>query len=127
MPLHVYTAQLGTYQGPDALDVTIKSSTGLGRVFAPTRWDMVMGVKRGRVNQEAYQQWYLDVLRDSYRRHRQEWDTLLSRRRVVLLCYCPPGAFCHRLILADVLGKLGAELRGELPPRLEQRRRQSAR
>lgn len=43
------------------------------------------------------------------------WKRLLARPRVVLACYCPVGARCHRLLLAKVLGKLGATLKGELP------------
>jgi len=36
MALAVYTGQLGTYRGSDGLDITLKSSHGLGRMFAPT-------------------------------------------------------------------------------------------
>jgi hypothetical protein len=50
MTLAVYTGQLGKYGGVDGLDITLKTSRGLGRTFAPTAWDMVVGVKRGKVS-----------------------------------------------------------------------------
>ena len=42
------------------------------------------------------------------------WTRLLARPRVAIACYCAPGARCHRLLLARILGKLGATLKGEL-------------
>jgi hypothetical protein len=118
MALIVYTAQLrrSWQEDPDALDVTIKSSRGLGAVFAPDNWEMVMGVKQGAVPSGVYRDWYLGMLRRSYRQERAQWEALLARQRAVLLCYCPPGQFCHRQILADVLTKLGADYRGEILP-----------
>ncbi|MBI2534828.1 MAG: hypothetical protein HYW03_21825, partial [Deltaproteobacteria bacterium] len=99
--LRVYTAQIGKYHGADALDVTIKSAPPEGRPFAPDRWDMVLGAKRGRVSADAYRTYYLDLMRTSYQRHRQAWATLLARDEVTLLCYCPASTtFCHRHILA---------------------------
>lgn len=114
MAVQVSTGQLGRYRGPDGLDITIKSSRGLGRTFAPPSWDMVLGVKRGTVSELHYRDWYLNVLRTSYRTQPRAWQQLLALPKVVLLCYCRPGTFCHRHLLADVLGKLGAELHGEV-------------
>lgn len=118
MALIVYTAQMSRSwkEDPDALDVTIKSSRGLGTVFAPDSWEMVMGMKQGVVPSGVYRDWYLGVLRRSYSQARARWEAVLARQRAVLLCYCPPGQFCHRQILAEVLTKLGAEYRGELLP-----------
>ena len=58
---------------------------------------------------------YVEEMRQSYRAHRDAWDALLARPRVVLCCYCVDPARCHRALLADILGKLGADVRGELP------------
>lgn len=44
------------------------------------------------------------------------WTWLLAQEEVVLLCYCPRAAICHRTLLASVLGKLGAVVRGEVEP-----------
>ena len=114
MAVHVYTGQLGRYRGTDGLDITLKSSRGLGRAFAPIAWEMVLGVKRGTVSESQYRDWYLAVLRTSYRTHPSAWQQLLALPKVVLLCYCRAGTFCHRHLLAEVLGKLGAEIHGEV-------------
>ena len=113
--LRVYTAQIGKYHGADALDITIKSAPPDGRPFAPDRWDMVLGAKRGRLSQDAYHAYYLDLMRASYRQHREEWADLLARDEVTLLCYCTPTVpFCHRHILArEILPALGARYSGE--------------
>lgn len=58
---------------------------------------------------------YLAEMRISYRRLRPAWSALLARPRVVLVCYCTDAARCHRTLLAGILGKLGADVRGELP------------
>src|SRR2546422_6551753 len=95
--LRVYTGQIGKYHGADALDIRIKSAPPEGRPFAPDRWDMVLGAKRGRVSQDAYRAYYLDLMRESYRQHGRRGP----RDEVTLLCYCPsPMPFCHRRILA---------------------------
>ncbi len=47
--------------------------------------------------------------------HRNAWDRLLVRRRVVLLCYCETRALCHRRLLAEILVRMGAVDAGELP------------
>ncbi|HEY8531125.1 MAG TPA: hypothetical protein VIL08_02645 [Limnochorda sp.] len=113
----VYTGSLRLLrlrQDPDLLDVTIKTGR---RTFAPS-WEIVMGHKRGVVSDEAYIRRYLAMLRESYRRNRSEWEELLGRERVVLACYCVPGArFCHRYILAEVLERLGAEMGQEIVAR----------
>ncbi|MGH7308148.1 MAG: DUF488 family protein, N3 subclade [Candidatus Rokuibacteriota bacterium] len=113
--LRVYTAQIGKYHGADGLDITIKSASPEGRPFAPDRWDMVLGAKRGRLSPEAYRTYYFDLMRASYRLHQEAWAHLLARDEVTLLCYCAPTAsFCHRRILArDMLPALGAQYCGE--------------
>jgi ribA/ribD-fused uncharacterized protein len=114
MALVVYTGQVGRYRAADGLDITLKSSRGLGRTFAPPQWDMVRGVQRGTVSEAQYREWYLEVLRASFRTRQAAWQHVLQQPQVVLLCYCRPGEFCHRQILAEVLGKLGAEVKGEV-------------
>lgn len=113
--LRVYTAQIGKYHGADGLDITIRSAPPEGRPFAPDRWDMVLGAKRGRLSQEAYRTYYLDLMRASYRHHQEAWAHLLARDEVTLLCYCAPKvSFCHRRILArEILPALGARYCGE--------------
>ena len=62
----------------------------------------------------------------SYRTRRAEWDALLARERVTIVCFCPDPAYCHRSLAAGFLAKCGVDYRGELteadrvppPPRL---------
>lgn len=57
---------------------------------------------------------YVEEMRASYRRHREEWERLLARPRVVLACKCKAPERCHRTILATmILPKLGAAYYGE--------------
>lgn len=57
---------------------------------------------------------YAAEMRLSFREHRQAWDKLLKRPRVVLVCYCPDRERCHRGLLAGILAKCGAVDKGEL-------------
>jgi len=84
------------YRGEDRFDITRK--TGM-LAFAPT-WDMVMGVKDGTLSEEGYTEQYRALLDRSRRTHRAEWKALLGAGQVTLVCFCPPGAFCHRRLLA---------------------------
>lgn len=89
------------YNGADKLDITIKSGN---RVFAPT-WDMVMDHKKRRLSDKEYTNKYIEMMRISWARHADEWYWLLGQEIVTLCCYCPPGAFCHRHILKQLLEK----------------------
>jgi uncharacterized protein YeaO (DUF488 family) len=127
--LQIYTAQIkytNLYeikQNKDTLDVTIKSGKDIkslkapdeiaGKVFAPS-WGMVMGHKNLRLTDEQYTQMYYKLMRQNYKNNREEWEKLLAREKVVLLCYCYSGAFCHRYLLKDMLVKAGAEYKGEI-------------
>lgn len=110
MPVHVYTAQRDWYRGRDVLDLT--RVTVRSRAFLCG--NITECVSARTVEQHAREQ-YLACLRASYRRHRLLWQTVLTRSRVVIVCSCPPGVrTCRRYVLADVFGKLGASLGGEL-------------
>lgn len=107
--LAVHTAQFG-YPGGDRLDITRKSGD---HTFAPT-WGLINAAKRGDVNWPKYVEEYTQQMRDSYRRNRPLWDLLLEAPRVVLVCYCPDPAYCHRTVLGKILAKLGAHFYGEI-------------
>jgi uncharacterized protein YeaO (DUF488 family) len=53
-------------------------------------------------------------MRLSYKENRKRWDELLNQDEVVLVCFCKAGDFCHRVLLAEILVKLGAEYKGEI-------------
>lgn len=94
-----------SYSGKDGLDITVKSGKGIGTVFAPT-WDMVMGVKQGRITEAEYTEQFLNLLRERYRRDEAAFTEVLNREQIVLLCYCRAGVFCHRHLVVDVLEKI---------------------
>lgn len=88
------------------LDVTVKSGD---RVFAPT-WPMVMGYKNGTLSEAQYTADYVSLMTSSYRENKERWLEVLNMGEVTLLCYCKPGAFCHRTILAQLLEATGPSL-----------------
>jgi hypothetical protein len=108
--LKVFTAQYG-YNGEERLDTTVKTGANW---LAPT-WDIVMGHKNFKINDEQYTEQYLQMLNLSMERNPDAWIGLLRRRKVVLVCYCGAArCFCHRYVLALVLEKLGAQYMGEM-------------
>lgn len=94
----VWTAQY-QYKGPDRLDITVK--TGI-KAFAPT-WKMVMKSKQGELSEEEHTEQYMALLRKSWKENRAEWENLLGMAEVTLVCFCRPGEFCHRVLLAKLL------------------------
>ncbi len=101
--MDIYTAQY-RYAGPDRLDITVsKKNDTWGRAFAPT-WSMVMSHKNGTLTDEAYTEQYRALMMGVATSYALEhWAYLLTLKRVVFVCFCPPPAFCHRVILADMI------------------------
>jgi hypothetical protein len=109
--VNIYTAQFN-YSGPDRLDITVKSDIYPGNLFAPT-WDMVKAYKAKQINDWQYTvQWFslmvvrFHVISDS---SRGTLNTILLEHpeNLVLVCYCPSGAFCHRILAAQMLHCMG--------------------
>lgn len=76
-----------------------------------------MGLKSGRITDEAYTDAYRQLLNESWKAHRKLWMEFIEQEGSFALgCYCtrhsarsvrPDGTFfCHRFLLADVLVKL---------------------
>lgn len=107
--LKVFTSRI-SYRGKDRWDITVKTGS---KIFAPS-WKIVMDYKNGKISEQEYTFNYCGMMKNSYKEHRSDWDALLSKDKIVLCCYCPAGAFCHRLLLAKILVKLGAEYEGEI-------------
>jgi uncharacterized protein YeaO (DUF488 family) len=108
----VYTGRISLKSHPAAVDTTMKSGSGVGRVFAPTK-QLVFGHKAGQ-GDSRFQSWkpltdaeytmqYLDLLRSRFRQNPQPFRNLLEREEVILLCYCKAHGFCHRYILAETV------------------------
>ena len=106
--MNLYTASIN-YKGEDRLDISVKTGN---LIYAPT-WDLVMGIKKGFIDKDKYIRSYMKMMRISYNHHRLEWNELLSKDEVTLVCYCHRNTFCHRYILAYMLTRLGAVYMGE--------------
>jgi hypothetical protein len=120
--LRVATARID-YDGPDRLDVTRQGNDPLGLLFAPSFSILGPFAAKQHLNLVTDEDWhdyarrYTEEMRGSYRENAAEWQRLLSRDRVVLVCYCVDFEFCHRKLLArEILPALGAEAGPELPP-----------
>lgn len=112
MALKVFTSQY-RYSGPHRLDITVKGKDPVGKVFAPT-WNMVTRYKADS-NDEEYIKEFHKLILASFELYSDVWlEDLLKRKYVVLVCFCPAGAFCHRTLVADYLTQLGAEYIGEI-------------
>lgn len=117
MTLRVHSARI-SYGGPDRLDVTRKSGTG-GLFLAPS-WAILRPAINDRraglpFDWARYVEAYIAEMRESYRWYRTEWQELLSRDRVTLVCYCTDPIQCHRHLLRErILPALGAVDAGEV-------------
>ena len=76
------------------LDISVGSSHGPARVFAPT-WDMVLAYKRNQITAKQYMYQYTAILC----KLDQSVFYNLAKRDRHLKCYCPNGTFCHTYLL----------------------------
>lgn len=104
--MRLYTIQLSQWRLAKELDIplldtTVKSGVAAGNgLFTPT-WEIVTGVKSGEITEAEYTEQYLILMRESYLNNRQRWLDVCQMPVVAIACYCPPGTFCHRHLLAD--------------------------
>lgn len=109
--LKVWTAQY-RYNGNDHIDITVKSAKYPWNVFAPT-WEMVMEYKR-TLDENTYTNAYDTIVDKAFEMHAKTLSDLLkSDRTITLVCFCRPGDFCHRVLLAKHFESLGATYFGE--------------
>jgi uncharacterized protein YeaO (DUF488 family) len=130
----IYTSRVG-YRGLDRLNITVKSGSGAGRLFAPT-WELVGGIKHQEtagqdarwakyapLTQDEYSAGYNALVRARYQTAAAPFLELLERERLTLCCYCAAGRFCHRHLAVDILEKIAVAQGlsfvrgGELPMR----------
>lgn len=111
----IFTAQMAV-PDDDALDITVGTKDKAGKVLAPT-WELVGGHKAHNghekfvgkhepLDDDQYTAQYKALLRERWKENRQAFINLVKRDRLVLKCYCRPGAFCHRHIALDVLDRV---------------------
>jgi uncharacterized protein YeaO (DUF488 family) len=91
------------------LNTTVKSGSGLGKVFAPT-WNMVMAFKRGDIDWQTYTASYQALMRERYRQNQAAFLEALSCDELIVCCYCKDThatiRHCHRYLLVDILEKV---------------------
>ncbi len=113
--LKIWTAQYN-YSGGDRIDITVKSAVYPWNIFAPT-WDMVMKYKRAGGSKEAqriYVKDYSAIIDKAFEVCSQGLaDLIKADMTITLVCFCRPGDFCHRVLLAKHFETLGAVYYGE--------------
>lgn len=96
----------------DGIDITLKGNRE--HVLAPDNWDMVLGVKFGKVSPGTYKKWYADLIRKRWDERREEFMDLAREgleKDVKLLCYCPKNTqYCHAEMAAKFMNKLVLKL-----------------
>ena len=98
----IWTAQY-RYSGPDRLDITVKGNDPIGRTFAPT-WDMVKKYTSGQEGQNTYSERYWTLIAERLAEDNSSLIWVLEQQELTFICFCPLGAFCHRILLArDIL------------------------
>ncbi len=108
--MELFTVQLARWReanqrGIEVVNTTVKSGMP---IFAPSK-DIVYGVKYHGMSTDEYRHEYLRLMNQSYFQNQQAWEEfLLFRRdsRIALACYCTPGEFCHRHLLAPMIQKV---------------------
>ncbi|QOC54587.1 hypothetical protein pSALSNUABM04_127 [Salmonella phage pSal-SNUABM-04] len=90
------------------IDVTVKSGI---KALAPT-WDFLMEYKnsdKGPEAEDAYTKKYKSRIQQLKQDDPDVMLELLYQDEIILMCYCPAGKFCHRLLLVDEFKALGDE------------------
>jgi len=113
--MDIYTSQL-KYSGNDRLDITVRGRDPIGKHFAPT-WEMVKRFNNKTISQELYILAYGGILAKSIALNGQIWQQVRETYidRITLVCFCPTGAFCHRVLLANAFQGMGwGKYKGEI-------------
>jgi hypothetical protein len=105
--MDAYTFQLGKLENLafgdiPYMDTTVKSGTW---VLAPT-WEIVMGVKSGKITPEEYERQYWAMLEWRYFNFPEYFDWIISHEKIAFGCYCAAGQFCHRHLIIKFLSHI---------------------
>jgi hypothetical protein len=104
--IRIWTAQMGKRHaaakcGLPVLDIT--AMTG-NQHFAP-HFFRVKEYKAGRISNGLYTDLYIEKMKLSQQDNPEAWEEFKKYDEVVVLCYCPKDAFCHRHVFVDVMGE----------------------
>lgn len=92
------------------LDTTVKTGN---KLFAPT-WPLLTKYQNGFITDEEYTKCYYELMRESYVNNKEEWGKLFEHETLAIACYCKAGAFCHRLLLKDILLAIAKSKGGDI-------------
>jgi len=88
------------------IDITVKNNKN--HVLAPT-WDIVLGLKNGRIGWNEYKRRYINLLYDRLEKRYDEFLNILKiaeKKDIVLVCFCADERYCHRILAKEFLEKL---------------------
>lgn len=113
----IFTAQY-RYKGPGRVDITFKTTSVFGAVFAPTE-QLVYGYKYHGMPEKDYKKQYFKLLDARATAHPEPFNQLTQialdgDKYLALVCFCPPDAFCHRLLLMEYMEAFGMPYAGEM-------------
>lgn len=105
--MQVYTFQLTKlenliFSDIPYLDTTVKSGYWQ---LAPS-WEIVMGVKSGKITEAEYTEQYWAMLEWRYETYPEFFEWLITHEKIAFGCYCPAGKFCHRHIITKFLSHI---------------------
>jgi hypothetical protein len=97
----------------EGIDITIKNNAE--HFLAPDNWDMVIGVKFGKISKEEFKTYYLNLLRKRWATRKEEFVDLARKNfteDIVLKCFCPKGTpYCHAQLASDFMNALTEKLK----------------
>ncbi len=108
--MNIYTAHC-RYKGVDRIDITVKGSVKPGEILAPT-WEMVKRYRAGTLSQWDYAVQYFSLIVGRVNALSPAWrneldEIIMNREQITLVCFCPSGEFCHRILAARMIENMG--------------------
>jgi len=92
----------------DGIDITIKNNPD--HVLSPNDWDMVMKARFGKISDEEYKTWYLNLIRERWDTRKKEFLEMAKEgveKDIKLKCFCSThNKGCHAYIAADFMNAL---------------------
>ena len=85
---------------PSRMNICVGTNDPMGKLFAPASWDFVMLYKSGKMTKETYEKKYLTLLEHRKKQWPEHFKKLLKKNEITFVCFCAPGAFCHRVLAA---------------------------